>query len=710
MKMKNKSLAIGIVLVFILSINGQVQTVSGQSQFIETNFELWYYTEAGSRTTESYALYIKQALAPLGIDVKIVAKPFGQFVGDLLHYTTGHPFDLTHIRFVGGGPTPGFMWQYHSTRTSFGQSMYQLHYPELQEWFAEDSGVTIEEVDTLLEDIEFELNLNIRKELVTEFNELYMTKLLYDLPIIARSYLTSMWKGYGGENNELWDPEEGAMTSRMLGATWTEFTPADRNSNDTHIRISTVTPSIDELFDPNQSFDSATTDITRFLHDNLLEFDKDFQAHPGIAWNWYFNETQVTYDHDNNATTPSVGSYELVYFLGDKSMWAETTDVDGNVIPSEAVDAQDFVLAFDMFKHPETVLNGKENFDPIIDYFASTTVFTDDTFTVRINTEEVTPDDYFGFGANSPVPAHILGGDLTWTNATDSVVHTDALADFAAWNPQDSEEWVHWASLAGHSLVGAYDAVEYVTGEFYSYSYRDDYAYPNEDDVATYYDAASFADLEAEFGWSFDVFAPHENDVNPEPYYWAWGDPKPTSQGIETFEYIVIDDINADLLQFEAGNIDTFGSTNLGAQTVENHQANPNFIVKDTIPVRGPELIVFNLLNENLKKLNVRLAIAHAIDKDELVKIHDGFAKPHHSVVWPRLTWWNVPYEINYDYEVSRDLMRSEGYKALESPDFVNDDPEPPINEVFGLLGSEYLWFVSAFALISVVSIRRRRN
>ena len=193
--MKNKSLAIGIVLVFILSINGQVQTVSGQSQFIETNFELWYYTEAGSRTTESYALYIKQALAPLGIDVKIVAKPFGQFVGDLLHYTTGHPFDLTHIRFVGGGPTPGFMWQYHSTRTSFGQSMYQLHYPELQEWFAEDSGVTIEEVDTLLEDIEFELNLNIRKELVTEFNELYMTKLLYDLPVIAQSYLTTMWKG-----------------------------------------------------------------------------------------------------------------------------------------------------------------------------------------------------------------------------------------------------------------------------------------------------------------------------------------------------------------------------------------------------------------------------------------------------------------------------------------------------------------------------------
>ena len=709
-KMKNiKILSIALMAVFVLSINGQVATVSGQDQFIETNFELWYYTQAGSRTTESYALYIKQAVAPLGIEVKIIAKPWGQFVGDLLHYTTGHPFDMTHIRFTGGGPTPGFMWSYHSTRTSFGQSMYQLHYPEFQEWQAEDAGVTTEEVDTLLEDIEFELNLAVRLDLVTEFNDLYMSKLLYDMPVIARTFLTAMWKGYGGETNELWDPEEGIMGSRALGATWGAATPADRVSNSTHIRLDTVTPGVDGMFDPFQSFDSATTDITRYMTASMLDFDASYGAHPGIAYNYFFNETfSDTYNVGNVTHPVMVPTYELTWFLGDGAMWAETVDVDGNVVPSEAVDAQDFVLAYDMFKHPSTVLNGKEIYDPILDYYAGTTVFTDDTFTVKINANEVTPDDYFSFGAMDPVPDHLLGGVLTY-----NTTHSGAVDDFSDdFNPQETEEWELWASIDGHTLPGAFDVVEYVKGEYYSYAARDDYSYPNEDDVATYYDATSFAALETLYGFDFEVFAPHENDVNPDVFYWGYAGAgvKPTTQGITTFEWVVIDDINAVLLAFESGNIDGFGSTGLGAQTVENHQNNPDLVVKESIPQRGPELIVFNLLNEDLKKINVRLAIAHAIDKDELVKIHDGFAKPHHSVVWPKLTNWIVPAEIAYDYNASRDLMRSEGYKALETPEFVNENPEPPVNEVFGLLGNEYLFFISAVALVSVVGLRRRRN
>jgi hypothetical protein len=102
------------------------------------------------------------------------------------------------------------------------------------------------------------------------------------------------------------------------------------------------------------------------MHDSLLYFDQDEQIHPGIAWNWYFRDSGVLYDHDNDVNTAEVNSYELVYFLRDDAMWAETTDVNGNIMPTEAVDAQDFVLAFDMYKHPLTVLNGKEQFDPIV--------------------------------------------------------------------------------------------------------------------------------------------------------------------------------------------------------------------------------------------------------------------------------------------------------------------------------------------------------
>ncbi len=710
-KMKKiKIMSIALMAVFVLSINGQVATVSGQDQFIETNFDVWFYTQAGSRTTESYALYIKQALAPLGINVKIVAKPWGQFVGDLLHYTTGHPFDMCQIRFSGGAPTPSFMALYHSTQTSFGADMYQLNDPDWQEWMAVDSGVTTEEVDALLESIQFELNLVTRKALVTEFNELFMTKLLYDIPVVATIALNAMWKGYGGADNDLWDPQEGIMGSRKLGATWTDATAADRTSNNTHMRLDIGSPSGAEMFDPHQSFDSETSLITGMMQNDLLDFDKDNLAHPGIAWNFYFNESfGDTYDTDNNATTPALETYTYSWFFGQDAMWAATTDADGNPVAAHAVDAEDMVLTYDYMKHPLTVINGKENLDPVLDYYSESTVFTNDTFTIKVDAAQVTPDGYLSFGAwFPPTPAHIVGGDLTWVN--DTVTNVAKVSDNAAWNPQLSDEWVHWASPEGHSLAGAYDLVEMKLGEFYAYEARDDYWFPNEDMVSEYYDATAFADLEAEYGWSFDVFAPHENAVTPDNYYWTFAGFDDT-QGVETFEYVVIDDINAILLQFEAGNLDAFGSTALGAQTVQSHQSNPNYVVKEvTDPSRGPELIVFNLLNEHLKKIDVRDAIAHVIDKNELVKIHDGFGKPHHSVVKPFATGWIVPHEILYDYNRSRDLMRSQGYKALETPEFIVADPKPPVNEVFGILGSEYLFFVSAVALVSAVGLRKRRN
>jgi hypothetical protein len=694
---KDKLMSIVLMVVFITSINGQVSTLSAQDQFIETNFDIWYYTQAGSRTTESYALYTKQALAPLGIEVKIIAKPWGQFVGDLLHKTTGHPFDITHIRFTGGAPTPGFMWKFHSTKTSFGQTMYQLDSIDFQEWQEMDAGVTTQEVDQMLEKIEYERDLAIRKELITEFNELYMTRLLYDFPVVALTFLTAMWKGYGGENNELWNADEGIIDSRKLGAKWTEFTPNERVSNNTHMRLSTVPPELEEMFDPNQSFDSATSDITRYMHNSLLDFDSNYTAHPGIAWNYYYDFIpDKTYDHDDNSTTPEVGIYQYTWFLGNKTYWSSTTDTDGNYVAAEVVDAQDFVLAYDMFKHPETKVNGKEIFDTVLNYTASTTIFSNDTFTININANHLTPDDYINFGSVSPVPHHILGGNLT-LNTT----HSAFVNDFVNWNPQESEEWKHWASYLGHSLAGAFDIVEYFEGELYSYAARDDYWYPNEDDIAKYYDSEIFTTLEEQHGFKFDIFDPNTNDINPQAIYWAFDD-NISSQGIESFEYVIIDDINAVLLAFDAGNIDSFVSTSVGAQIVENHQNNENLVIKEQFLPRGPELLVFNLLNDHLKKINVRLAIVYAIDRDEIIKIHDGFAKPQYSIVWPGLEDWIVPYEIIYDYNTSRDLMRYEGYQALQNPEFVNEYPYGGPHQSPDMFNPSLLLLIAGVVIIAI--------
>ncbi len=669
-----KSRLYSVLLIFLILFvsNGNIMAVSAEYIPIEMNFEVWLYVQAGSRNLESYALYTKQALVPLGIEVKIFAKTNGQFVGDLLHTSTGHPFDIIFSSFSDNSPVPSFITQYHSDPSTFGDKIYQLNTPEFQEWQVNDTMITTKYVDALLEEIEFEMDLENRKDLITEFNDLFFTNLLYDIPIVSKTPLTSMWKGFGGEYNELWDPNEGVVRSRMLGANWTEFTSAERESDNNTISLRINTPVEENMFDPYQSFDESTGLITEIMHDGLLYFDKNYDAHPGIAWNWYFNKTDILYDHDNFTDTPEIAIYEYVWFLGNQSYWSATTDIIGNPIEREIVDGNDFVMALDMLRHPMTNTNSIGGLNAIVNYFSNTTLNPNDTFTIRIRGDRLSPNDYYNFGSIKPIPHHILGGDLLINETSMAKV-----TDFVNWNPQLSEEWMHWSSYVGHSLVGPYELLEYDNEYSYIYEARADYYYPNEMDSNLYYENTEFLSLENKYGWNFTIFGPHINNMTAEPHYWNWGNPKPSSQGIETIQYSIINDINAALLSFEAGNIDFFESSDLGAQIVENHQNNPKFVIKDHISETGPELLVFNLLHDDLKKFNVRLAIAHVLDKDEFVNIHDGFAKPHHSIVWPRDDWWYVPHYIEYDYDKSRDLMRSEGYHALQN-EYTYEVPPPP--------------------------------
>jgi hypothetical protein len=89
--MKNKNFVFSMLLIglFVLSSHGNVK-VTAQESFVEENFSLWLYTQAGSPTREGMSFYLKQAVAPLGIKIKVVAKPFGQFVGDLMHTSSVH--------------------------------------------------------------------------------------------------------------------------------------------------------------------------------------------------------------------------------------------------------------------------------------------------------------------------------------------------------------------------------------------------------------------------------------------------------------------------------------------------------------------------------------------------------------------------------------------------------------------------------------------
>jgi ABC-type transport system substrate-binding protein len=708
-----------------------------KAEDIQTNFDAWFFTQAGSRITEAYALYIKQALAPLGINVKVVAKPFGQFVGDLLHYTTGHPFDLAQIRFSGGSLTPSFKWAYHSSDTSFGIDMYQLDNPDFQAFQAVDAGVQTAEVDALIDAIEYELDLPTRKALVDQFAELYMTKLLYDFPMVSTNFRTTMWKGFGGDQNQLWDPDEGILASIGLGASWTSNQPIRAGvSNTTTIRLSTVNPA-SPLFDPQQSHDTATSAITNIMTDASINFDKGFIPHPGLAYQWAVKDS-VSADFDNNASTPNEVSAngEHVFFIRDNAVWPATTDYTGAPIASTPLTAKDLAFAMQIYKLANVVVNGKELFTPLYDVNVTTTITTDDTLHVYIKPGLATPDDIVTFGGVTAMPAHILNGTLHYIdeNGTTTMGNIYEL-DAQGINVQETEEWTHWASMDGHSLVGAYDITEYVDNSYRSYVARSDYYFPNEAEIVDMHaaHASAFAPYEAanSFNESLAYWAPNVNTEAPSPFYWNFD----TSSGlaIKQWYYTVIEDTNAALLAFEAGAVDTFSPTALGAQKVAEHQANPNYVVKVQTPVRGPELLVFNVLNPHLRKINVRLAIAHAIDKQQLIKIHDGFAREVDSPVWLSSgEYWYTPFPVAYDYATARDLMRGEGYFAAETNNVVVTAPPPPVSDVVTtissqienvvteggnkivsnlteVLGSSFLMFFSSFALITITVLRKKK-
>jgi len=756
---RTKTFAFLTIAIFFLSVNGYVSQVAAQESQLEENFELLLMTNAGNRIRESYAFFIKQAVAPLGIDVEVLAKPFGQFVGDLLHISTGQPFDLAIVGFAGGGPVPDFMWKFHSTRTSFGQLMYQLNNPDWQEFMEADIGVSTAEVDALLEEIDFELDPIIRRDKLAEFTELFMTDLLYDLPLTTVTGRTAAWNGYNLPDGSVYDVDEGLYASRALGAVWdADTTPEKRKTADAGLdalQFRIAVPNAPGMFDPYQVFDTSTGAQSSYLTQSLLSFDGGFAARPGVAQQWVMED--VVFDHDNNASTADVfvEQGKHTFILNPAFVFPAFTgvDKDGNAVSYDAkvVDGHDVALVLDMFNHPTTSVNGKQSYtDPVAKWEVSTTLYANDTISVYLNPGQVKPDDYVTFGGATPLPSHILGGALDYNNGTAENPDWEVITvQDDTFNPQRSVQWDNWAesndiSLVGPMAVSAHPG-DLSIGDFFSFEARADYPYPNEWDIMqTYANASHKATLDTMYaamnttGWSvtnLGTWAPHSGQVNDEAYYWAYGSDaanmvKPTTQGITKVIIKVIPDVNAALISFENGDLDAFGSSSLGANTVAEHSNNPDFNVQETFGISGPQLLVFNLLNEHLQKRNVRYAIASVLDKDEMTKINDGFAKAQHAPTWlvydrfapidfkgagangEDLSWY-TPVPVPIDYPTARDLMRLEGYKAAESnlPD--TSQEEVPIDNVvstvLGEAGSEFIIGLSIFAFAAISFVRRQK-
>ncbi len=146
-----------------------------------------------------------------------------------------------------------------------------------------------------------------------------------------------------------------------------------------------------------------------------------------------------------------------------------------------------------------------------------------------------------------------------------------------------------------------------------------------------------------------------------------WGEPAT----IDTLIYRVIPDTSAAFLALQAGDIDGLSLwASPGADDIAAAQDDPNLQVVYN-PAFNVGYLGLNFAKEWLQNLNVRLAIAHAIDKQGIIDaIYPGDAEPAKEFEPPSLWGFNDQIEdYPYDPDLAREYLQAAIDEGVEIPD-----------------------------------------
>jgi peptide/nickel transport system substrate-binding protein len=146
-----------------------------------------------------------------------------------------------------------------------------------------------------------------------------------------------------------------------------------------------------------------------------------------------------------------------------------------------------------------------------------------------------------------------------------------------------------------------------------------------------------------------------------------WGEPAT----IDTLIYRVIPDTSAAFLALQAGDIDAISLwASPGADDIAAAQDDPNLQVVYN-PAFNVGYLGLNLAKDWLQNLNVRLAIAHAIDKQGIIDaIYPGDAEPAKEFQPPSLWGFNDQIEdYPYDLDLAREYLQAAIDEGVVIPD-----------------------------------------
>jgi peptide/nickel transport system substrate-binding protein len=147
-------------------------------------------------------------------------------------------------------------------------------------------------------------------------------------------------------------------------------------------------------------------------------------------------------------------------------------------------------------------------------------------------------------------------------------------------------------------------------------------------------------------------------DLEAFPGYWE-GAPQ-----IQLLRVRVMSDMNQLQAELRAGRVDLAPlPTSLSPDAVKLLGEDPNLQVLQ-FPGSNVNLLTFNTSSEPLDNVRVRQAIAHAIDRESLIKnLLLGFAKIAHSIL-PEEQWAYTPGTVySFDPEMSKKLLDEGGYR-----------------------------------------------
>jgi hypothetical protein len=689
--MNNRKVALLSVMVmgvFVLSALGNSAMYSNTTaQAIVTNFDLVVETNVGNRRRESFALYLRQALTPLGIDVEVLGKPFNQFVGDLLRFTA-NVWDISIVGFVGGSPYAPDFTDLYACGGFFGTLTYALCDPFWQENFetrqaARESPLaqTQDDVDALVIAIQRNLDMESRYEQTLLFQQMFMEELLYDYPLLAATGIIGVWDGFVG-----YDPDEGFLTSSFRGAHWDYDafpTLEDRDNGEKDLAFSIG--SLDSVFNPLLGASNPQTQAEANLFPQLTMSDKGFRIHPNVAvqverLDWEGAPTlnsacvatelvvrecsPVTGGESNN--TIELGRYKLLMPTPDNTASGgilEGVDVRYWIDPvtqetTQPIRPSDFALTWSLYMSNDHVqINGMSFFDAVWKVDAN-----DSSGELNIYIYIPTLDDVSILGFVQAIPHYLLGGELTIPSSSDKTYATPL------WAPADTTGLVDPTTLSLNAIFQTEEFIQfglnpiqggqyyvdfsnnsmYAPGEVLIKKANPHYWFPNE--------------LRDSPGGNFNL-----NDESYGGYFFNWDgfDPENPKFTVETIIMPIIEDLSADLILFRSGTIDANAPSMFGGAEIQAQTNDPRFRVHTFLTSATADLLMFNLLNPNLVNYDIRRAIAHAVNKAELQVIVDGLQEPQDSPVktlFKLSGWYSDEWKIDYDLDAARTLMLQNDY------------------------------------------------